>query len=205
MSELVLSTRRRATLLPDFRRHRGLIVAIAVFVVLFLAVDAITPGAFSYFEIHFMSAGGATLALAAMGQTIVILTGGFDLSAGAVVSLVNVVLASAMGTSPLSQIAFFAVALAVGALVGAFNGFFVAFVRMQSIVVTLSTMFIAQGAPGDGEAGRNDRPRIRRLLQRRCHPESAARAAGRAAGRGPRLAPSQEFAPRRRALCGGQR
>jgi ribose transport system permease protein len=145
MSELVLSTRRRATLLPDFRRHRGLIVAIAVFVVLFLAVDAITPGAFSYFEIHFMSAGGATLALAAMGQTIVILTGGFDLSAGAVVSLVNVVLASAMGTSPLSQIAFFAVALAVGALVGAFNGFFVAFVRMQSIVVTLSTMFIAQG------------------------------------------------------------
>ncbi|HWA80285.1 MAG TPA: ABC transporter permease [Acetobacteraceae bacterium] len=145
MSTLVLPARRRVTRLPDFRRHRGLIVAIAVFVVLFLAVDVITPGAFSYFEIHFMSAGGATLALAAMGQTIVILTGGFDLSTGAVVSLVNVVLASAMGTSPLSQVAFFVVALAVGALVGAFNGIFVAFVRMQSIVVTLSTMFIVQG------------------------------------------------------------
>ena len=137
--------RRRIAWWPDLRRHRGLIVAYAVLLVLLLAVDLITPGAFSYFEIHFMSAGGATLALAAMGQTVVILTGGFDLSTGAVVSLVNVVLASAMGASPLSQVAFFGVALGIGALVGAFNGFFVAIVRMQSIVVTLSTMFIIQG------------------------------------------------------------
>jgi ribose transport system permease protein len=42
-------------------------------------------------------------------------------------------------------VAFFGVALAIGAMVGAFNGFFVAIVRMQSIVVTLSTMFIIQG------------------------------------------------------------
>lgn len=145
MTTLALGAGHRRTVWPDFRRHRGLIVAYAVFIVLFLAVDLITPGAFSYFEIHFMSAGGATLALAAMGQTVVILTGGFDLSTGAVISLVNVVLASAMGASPLSQVTFFVAALAIGALVGAFNGFFVAVVRMQSIVVTLSTMFIIQG------------------------------------------------------------
>lgn len=145
MSATVLGAARPTSWRFDFGRHRGLIVACAVFIALFLATDAITPGAFSYFEIHFMSAGGAALALAAMGQTIVILTGGFDLSTGAVVSLVNVILASAMGTSPLSQVAFFAVALAVGALIGAFNGIFVAFVRMQSIVVTLSAMFIVQG------------------------------------------------------------
>jgi ribose transport system permease protein len=145
MIALALGTRWRTLRWSEFGRHRGLIVACAVFIALFLAVNAIAPGSFSYFEIHFMSAGGATLALAAMGQTIVILTGGFDLSTGAVVSLVNVVLANAMGTSPLSQVAFFGVALALGALVGALNGFFVAFVRMQSIVVTLSAMFIVQG------------------------------------------------------------
>lgn len=145
MSTTVLGASRRGPRRLDFASHRGLIVACAVFIVLFLATAAITPGAFSYFEIHFLSAGGATLALAAMGQTIVILTGGFDLSTGAVVSLVNVILASSMGTTPLSQVGCFAVALAVGALVGAFNGLFVAFVRMQSIVVTLSAMFIVQG------------------------------------------------------------
>ena len=146
MSDGVLPTRRAtAPIGPMLGRHRGLLIAVAVFVALFLTVDLITPGAFSYFEFSFMSAGGAALALAAMGQTVVVLTGGFDLSAGAVVSLVNVVLASGMGTDPASQILFAVAALAIGGAVGAVNGFFVAYFRMQPIVVTLATMFIVQG------------------------------------------------------------
>lgn len=126
-------------------RQRGPIVAAAVFLALLLAVDLISPGPFSYFEFGFLSAGGAALALAAMGQTLVILTGGFDLSTGAAVSLVNVVLAVIMGSSGASQVACFGAALAIGGAIGAFNGFFVAIVRMQAIVVTLSAMFIVQG------------------------------------------------------------
>ena len=126
-------------------RHRGLLIAVIVFAVMFAIVDAITAGPMSYFEVSFMSSGGATLALAAMGQTVVVLTGGFDLSAGAVVSLVNVVLASGMGPDVPSQLLMGLAALAIGAAVGAVNGFFVAFVRLQPIVVTLSTMFIVQG------------------------------------------------------------
>ncbi|MFO1035809.1 MAG: ABC transporter permease [Geminicoccaceae bacterium] len=136
---------RRTRRMPRLGRHRGLLVALVVFALLFFIADAITPGSFSYFELSFMSSGGATLALAGMGQTIVVLTGGFDLSAGAVVSLVNVVLGSWMGTDPSSQIVFGLVAIGIGALVGAVNGFFVAVVRLQPIVVTLSTMFIVQG------------------------------------------------------------
>ncbi|MEK0083912.1 ABC transporter permease subunit [Benzoatithermus flavus] len=126
-------------------RHRGLLIALAVFAALFATVDAITPGPFSYFELSFMSSGGATLALAAMGQTVVVLTGGFDLSAGAVVALVNVVLAGFMGPDLASQVLLGVAALGIGAAVGAVNGFFVAVVRLQPIVVTLSTMFIVQG------------------------------------------------------------
>ncbi len=145
MNLALLAGTGRPTLRPRLGRHRGLIVAGAVFLGLLLAVDLISPGPFSYFEFSFLSAGGAALALAAMGQTLVILTGGFDLSTGAVVSLVNVVLASLMGASGLSQVACFGLALAIGAAVGAFNGFFVAVVRLQAIVVTLSAMFIVQG------------------------------------------------------------
>jgi ribose transport system permease protein len=137
--------RRRSGWSLAWSRGRGLIVAVAVFVFLFMVVGAITPGPFSYFELSFMSSGGATLALAAMGQTFVILSGGFDLSAGAVISLVNVVLATWMGPEVSSQLAMAVAALAIGGLVGAFNGFFVAFVRLQPIVVTLSSMFIVQG------------------------------------------------------------
>lgn len=105
----------------------------------------LTGSSFNYFQFSFISSGGAALALATIGQTFVILSGGFDLSAGAVVSLVNVVLGTGTGSSLGSQILFGLVALGIGAAVGAVNGFFVAYVRMQSIVVTLATMFMVQG------------------------------------------------------------
>ena len=69
-----------------FARHRGLLTAIAVFLLLFALVNSIGAGRLTYFDIGFMASAAATLAIAAIGETIVILTGGFDLSAGAVIS-----------------------------------------------------------------------------------------------------------------------
>lgn len=126
-------------------RNRGLLIALGVFVVLFALLNIVSPSTYSFFDFSYQSSGGATLALAAMGQTIVVLTGGFDLSAGAVISLVNSILASSMQDSVGSQITWGFAAIAIGGLVGVFNGFFIAFLRMQSIVVTLASMFIIQG------------------------------------------------------------
>jgi ABC-type Fe3+-siderophore transport system permease subunit len=56
------------------------------------------------------------------------------LSAGATLSLVNVTLASQTGDSFLSQVAMVLTGLAIGGLVGAFNGFFVAYMRLQAVV-----------------------------------------------------------------------
>src|SRR5262245_35451653 len=94
-----------------------------------------------------MASGAATLAIAAIGETIVILTGGFDLSAGAVISLVNVVLASSMDPASTheSVVLWTLAGIGVGMAAGIFNGFFIAFLGLQPIVVTLSTMFIVQG------------------------------------------------------------
>ena len=63
-------------------RHRGLAIAIAVFLILLAIVFSIGSVRLSYYDLSQMAASGATLALAAVGQTIVILSGGFDLSAG---------------------------------------------------------------------------------------------------------------------------
>ena len=130
-----------------FARHRGLVTAVAVFILLFALVNSISAGHLTYFDISFMAAGAATLAIAAVGETIVILTGGFDLSAGAVISLVNVVLASSMDpASTHESVALWTLAgIGVGMAAGVFNGIFIAFLGLQPIVVTLSTMFIAQG------------------------------------------------------------
>lgn len=128
-------------------RGRPVLVALGVFLVLLSITSAISPYPLSYFDISFMASGGATTALAAMGQTLVILSGGFDLSAGAVVSLVNAVLATRMDPTDFeaSVLLWTAIGIAVGMGVGAFNGIFIAFLRLQPIVVTLATMFIVQG------------------------------------------------------------
>ena len=141
----------RPATLPAWRRRltrsRGALIAAIVFFLLLGLVDWVGAGPLTYFDVSFLASGGATLALAAIGQTLVILTGGFDLSAGAVISLVNVTLASQMDPMAMeSNIALWTlIGVAVGASVGAFNGFFIAVLRLQPIVVTLSTMFILQG------------------------------------------------------------
>jgi ribose transport system permease protein len=128
-------------------RSRGMVVAIIVFFGLMLLQTFISPGPISYFDISFLISGATPLALAAFGQTLVILSGGFDLSAGAVISLVNAVLAANMDPSNMqaSVLLWTLVGIATGMGVGAFNGLFIAVFRLQPIVVTLSTMFIIQG------------------------------------------------------------
>jgi ribose transport system permease protein len=126
-------------------RHRGLMTAIVAFIVLFQIVSSLSAVPLGYYDISQMATSGATLAIVAMGQTVVVISGGFDLSAAATVSLINVALASLppeLGASPTMMTL---IALGIGMAVGAFNGFFIAVLRLQAIVVTLSTMFILQG------------------------------------------------------------
>ena len=70
-----------------------------------------------------MNRRAGTLALAAIGETIVIIAGGLDLSAGAVVSLVNVVLVTQLGTNELGVVPYtlvaVVIALGLGGAVGA--------------------------------------------------------------------------------------
>jgi ribose transport system permease protein len=140
-----MSATLTAGLMPDLLRKRGLLTAILVFLVLLLAVNLLSAAPMGYFDVSYLSAGGAPLALAAVGQTLVILTGGFDLSAGAVISLVNVLLATHLGSSPGSEILWAVIGIGAGACVGAVNGIFVAWLRLQPIVVTLAVMFVTEG------------------------------------------------------------
>ena len=131
--------------LKRLARSRGLLIAIAVFLALLATVASIGSVRLSYYDLSQIATSGATLALAAIGQTIVILSGGFDLSAGAAISLVNVALASSLQDPSVSPLLIIAAGVAIGMASGAFNGFFVALLGMQPIVVTLATMFILQG------------------------------------------------------------
>ena len=142
----------------NWNRQRGLLISVGVFLVMLIILQLIKGEGISYFDVSSIVTGATTLALAAVGETIVILAGGFDLSAGAVISLVNVMIIQFLGggsefssdVAALSGAEFIgaalALALAVGGAIGAINGFLIAFLGLSAIVVTLATMFIAQGA-----------------------------------------------------------
>jgi len=86
----------------------------------------------------------AILAVIAAVQTVVMVVGGFDLSVGATASLSGAVVAQLMvnGSSAFTAVA---AALAVGVLVGAINGYLVAYLKLSPFVATLATMTSASG------------------------------------------------------------
>jgi ribose transport system permease protein len=87
----------------------------------------------------------STVAIAAIGSTLVILTAGIDLSPGSAAALTTCVLAilvKNMGVPlPLGMLA----AIILGIMMGLFNGFFSTYGRIPSFVVTLATLGIYRG------------------------------------------------------------
>jgi ribose transport system permease protein len=87
------------------------------------------------------------LILLAVGQAIVLLGGGIDISVGGVVSIVNTILATRVGLSGSPELMwqYVMISLLVGTLAGAINGFFIAFLRLQPIITTYATSFLFAG------------------------------------------------------------
>jgi ribose transport system permease protein len=86
----------------------------------------------------------SVVGIVALGQALVIISGGIDLSVGSVIGLAAVAAAmiSAGTGSPILGIAG---ALAIGTLVGVINGLLVTRVRINPFITTLGTLSIARG------------------------------------------------------------
>ena len=85
------------------------------------------------------------LAMAAIAQTIVVLTRGLDLSIGGIIDLTNALAAVHIQDNAASMVGWTAAVLLVGAVLGLLNGLLVGVGRLQPIVVTLATLSIFQG------------------------------------------------------------
>ena len=75
----------------------------------------------------------------AIGQTIIILTAGIDLSCGAIAVFASMVMAKLAFENHVPVALSFIIGLAVGTGAGAFNGFLVTKVKLPPFIVTLGT------------------------------------------------------------------
>ena len=85
----------------------------------------------------------APIGIMALGMTVVLITGGIDLSVGSIMALVAIV-AGLFLTWHYPWYMAFSMGMLTGLACGVFNGFFVAYVGMPSFVVTLGMMSIAR-------------------------------------------------------------
>ena len=87
----------------------------------------------------------APLVVLACGTSFVLIAGGFDLSAGSLITLVVIAGAMVSQGQPALAAPAFAAAVAIGLLVGMVNGAVVAYVRVPSIITTLGTLLSVKG------------------------------------------------------------
>jgi ribose transport system permease protein len=100
------------------------------------------------------------LALAAVAQAVVVISGGIDLSVGSMMALTSVVAAVLMkGQSEQAAVAVILGVLVLGLILGAINGTVVVLTRVPDIVITLAMSFVwagfallILGTPGGGSA-----------------------------------------------------
>src|SRR5690606_26015786 len=87
----------------------------------------------------------APLGVLAIGQTLVLISGGIDLSVGMLIGLVVPLGALVMGGSDGAILPAILAMLGVGAAVGTLNGLLVAFVGVHPFVLTFGMMALLQG------------------------------------------------------------
>lgn len=81
----------------------------------------------------------------AIGMTFVVLTGGIDLSVGSIVAFSGIVAAGMLRDLELGLLATIIIVIFIATLLGAINGYFIAYWNAAPFVVTLAMMTIARG------------------------------------------------------------
>jgi rhamnose transport system permease protein len=89
--------------------------------------------------------GAAMIALLAVGETMVIVTRNVDLSVGSVLGLCAYVVGDLFKGQHIPVWSGFAIAIALGALIGAINGLITTVLGVPSLVVTLAMLYIIRG------------------------------------------------------------
>ncbi|WP_422935570.1 ABC transporter permease [Sinomonas sp. P47F7] len=115
----------------------------AVFAALFILVAVLTPTFIGGGGLSILAVQAAPILLVALGQAMVLHVGSIDLSNAAVVVFSAIILAQTLG--PFGAVAPL-LCVALMTLIGAVNGFLIAFGQVPSFALTLGTLGILQAA-----------------------------------------------------------
>ena len=125
------------------RGDTGVLLGLALVLLVFGLL--IGPQFFRPVNLELMARQTVIVCVAALGMTMVIVSGGIDLSVGSIVALSTVVAALLLRAGIDPALAALG-AVGAGALCGAFNGLLITRLRVVPFIVTLGTMLLVRGA-----------------------------------------------------------
>jgi ribose transport system permease protein len=134
---------QRRLSLADLAERAGLPILLVVLIVVFSLLRPDTFATAANFRTIAISQ--SALAVTSLALIFPLVTGRFDISAGAVVGLSSIGVAGAMAKSGLPLAPALLVGIALGALVGLANGALVAYLGVNSIITTLGVSTILGG------------------------------------------------------------
>ena len=126
---------------------RGTWLPVCVFLALIVIFSIASPAFFTWRNFAATTGEAATLLIASLGATFVVLMGSIDLSVGAIVLLVGTATVAGLKMFPGSNLSLLVLpfGMLLGALLGAFNGTISVLGRVPSFVVTLGSLSVFTG------------------------------------------------------------
>lgn len=151
---------RPAEMIASWARRSTWTLGLIGFLVLLLMFTKLIQPTYGVTGVQGLAISVLPLALAAVAQAVVVISGGIDLSIGSMMALTSAVAAANMkGQSEEFGVAVVLGVLVLGLVLGAINGSLVVITRVPDIVVTLAMLFVWAGCallvlktPGGGSA-----------------------------------------------------
>ena len=123
-----------------------LVITIAIFVVMYICAVAFIGSGFTKVQTFFNILNeNAALIILSCGMSLVMITGGIDISVGAVTSLVCMCCAMNLDYGGGNVVTSVLIALGIGTAFGLVQGYLIAYLEIQPFIVTLAGMFFAKG------------------------------------------------------------
>ncbi|HEY9595760.1 MAG TPA: ABC transporter permease [Spirochaetia bacterium] len=120
-------------------------ILIVVIIAMCLGIGIIEPVFFSFENVVNIIISISVICIVGVGMTMVMLTGGIDVSVGGILALSATIAGSMLKNPDIPVFVPVIVALLVGLVCGAFNGFCTAVLRIPALIVTLATLSITRG------------------------------------------------------------
>ena len=132
-----------STLFKNNVREYGMLIALITVMIFFqVQTDGVLMKPVNITNLVLQNSYVITMA---MGMLLIIITGGIDLSVGSVVAVIGALAGVLIVRYDVNWVLVVALSLLLGAAIGAFHGYFVAYLKIPAFIVTLAGMLIFRG------------------------------------------------------------